>query len=174
MMNQVSSPTQQKDWRKASTQAWRFLLMNRHKPVLYYEDVAAYVGTNPRNVHRALAYILEFCERHHLPPLTGLVVSKTVHRHQHQSRPGGGFRIRHAEHHYYPESVGFPLLYQQALEGIKQAEWERIAYQPKHCDYLALKRYLHAQKQQKTVPTPKGCLQQFVRRATKKRHAILS
>lgn len=164
MMHQVSSPTQQKDWRKASTQAWRFLLMNRHKPVLYYEDVAAYVGTNPRNVHRALAYILEFCERHHLPPLTGLVVSKTVHRHQHQCLPGGGFRILHAGHYYYPESVGFTSLYQKALADIHRVYWESIQYQPKQSDYLKLKRYLHVQRDEKgKAPAPKSCLQQFVR-----------
>ncbi|APC90655.1 hypothetical protein DLH98_25150 [Vibrio parahaemolyticus] len=158
-----------KDWRRVSKKAWQFLMKNRHCQILYYEDVAAYVGTNSRNVHRALAYILEFCERHRLPPLTGLVINKTVHRHQNRRMPGGGFRIHNANNFYYPESIGFEALYQQALEDIKQIDWENVHYHPKQSDYLELKQYLCAQKQEKgKVPTPIACLQQLARTARNK------
>lgn len=161
-----AAPVKGKDWRKVSKAAWQFLVENRHCEILYYEDVAAHVGTNSRNVHRALAYILEFCERYSLPPLTGLVINKTMHRHQNRRMPGGGFRIHHISNFYYPESTGFESLYLQALKEIERIEWENVQYQPKQSSYLELKRYLHAQSLEKgKVPaqTSRGCLQQLVR-----------
>lgn len=158
-----------KDWGRVSGEAWKYLLNNRNSQILYYEDVAAHVGTNSRNVHRALAYIMEFCERNRLPPITGLVINKTVHRHQNRLMPGGGFRIHHADKFYYPESNGFEALYNQTLEDIKQVNWESIHYHPRLSNYLELKQYLHTQKHEKgKIPPPIGCLQQLARAARNK------
>lgn len=165
-----ATPVKGKDWCKVSKAAWQFLVDNRHREILYYEDVAEHVGTNSRNVHRALAYILEFCERYSLPPLTGLVINKTLHREQNRHIPGCGFRIHHANTFYYPESIGFEALYLQALEDIKQIHWGNIHYYPKQNNYLELKRYLYAQMLEKgKVRAPRVSLQQLARRTRNKR-----
>ncbi|EMQ2878878.1 hypothetical protein V9N52_004225 [Vibrio navarrensis] len=137
---------QNKDWRAISVLLWEYLVASKEQPLLFYSSVAQQMGIHPRHVNYPLIYILEFCERHHLPALSGLVISKDQYQNQGVRKPGSGFRIKHQDQFYFPDSFQFDEYYQRELNQIRATDWTSVRYEPCQLSHSRLKKHLSQQK----------------------------
>ena len=79
--------TAHKDWRSTSVKIWHYLGKNRHRFPLYFHHVAHDVGVDTRHLNSPLSYIMVFCERNQLPPLTSIIMNKHDHTRRYRIRP---------------------------------------------------------------------------------------
>lgn len=138
-----------KDWRPLSLVVWHHLIDQRDNERLFFRDVAREVGISPRHLNYPLAYIMEFCERHALPPLTGIILNKHEYARQKRCRPSAHFRLKHQGRFIFPSDAQFYALYQQQVKAVRAMDWQRIDYQPAPLTTFALKQHLMEAKQQR-------------------------
>lgn len=64
------------DMATRAVQTWPILAMVAHqRATITYGQLAAILGIHPRPIYLALDYIMHYCKRHDLPPLTAVIVS---------------------------------------------------------------------------------------------------
>lgn len=137
-----------KDWRPSSILVWLYLIEKvEKKRLLFFQDVAKDVGISQRYLNSPLSYIMEFCERETLPPLTGIVIHKHEFLRRNRAYPSAHFRIKHKGKYYFYGDESFEELYQNQLNAVKEFNWNSIVYQPSSLDYIKLnKQLLEAKK----------------------------
>jgi len=57
---------------------WQVLVGAAHnRQILTYEILANYIGMGAGTMAQTLGIVMRYCQKHHLPPLTAIVVGKT-------------------------------------------------------------------------------------------------
>ena len=135
-----------KNWQADSERIWECLIAHKNRPLLFHSTVAQWTDVSTHNVHYPLAYILEFCERHHLPALSGAVIDKSLYYSQGLKIPGGLFRLRRQDRLYFPNHYQFDKLYHQEMEAVRATDWLSIQYKPCSYRYNELKLRLSLSK----------------------------
>ncbi|MFM2623673.1 hypothetical protein [Vibrio owensii] len=131
-----------KDWRPLSICLWQHLIAHRDNERLFFHDVARDVGVSQRHLNYPLTYIMEFCERKTLPPLTAIVLNKHDYTKRRRLRPSAHFRLKHGNDVYFPGDEQFDALYQQQLKQVREMNWQPITYEPSLLEYFDLKKIL--------------------------------
>ena len=154
-----------KNWRPLSVSVWHYLIEHRDNKSLFFHDVAREVGISLRHLNYPLAYVLEFCERQSLPPLTGIVLIKQETVRLQRECPSAHFRLKHQGQFYYPCDASFEALYQQKLAQVRRFDWQAIHYAPSSLTVFELKsQWLEAKKQRATGTPHAHRLNQLARR----------
>ena len=138
-----------KDWRPASTFVWQYLTSQIPlRPFLFFREVAIDVGISQRHLNAPLSYIMEFCERASLPPLTGIILTKHEFERKNRHTPSAHFRLKHQGKFYFPGDTQFEVLYHQRIKEIQAVNWQAIAFEPAPMHYARLKKQLLEDKKQ--------------------------
>ncbi len=142
------------DWRSHSRRVWQHLVAHRANQQLFLHELAREVEISPRHLNYPLSYIMEFCERLSLPPLTGIVLIKQRTVRFQREYPSAHFRLKHQGQFYYPCNASFDQLYQQKLTEIRAFNWQNIHYEPTTLTTLELQRQWQEAKNQRTQEAP--------------------
>ena len=154
-----------KNWRPLSVSVWHYLIEHRDNEQLFFHDVAREVGISLCHLNYPLAYVLEFCERLSLPPLTGIVLIKQETVRLQREYPSAHFRLKHQGQFYYPCDASFEPLYQQKLAQVRRFDWQAIHYVPSLLTVFELKsQWLEAKNKSAPKSPHASRLNQLARR----------
>lgn len=154
-----------KNWRPLSVSVWHYLIEHRDNEQLFFHDVAREVGISLRHLNYPLAYVLEFCERLSLPPLTGIVLIKQETVRLQREYPSAHFRLKHQGQFHYPCDASFEPLYQQKLAQVRRFDWQAIHYVPSLLTVFELKsQWLEAKNKSAPKSPHASRLNQLARR----------
>ena len=145
-----------KDWRPLSEKVWKHLIDHRDNERLFFHDLAHEVGISLRHLNYPLFYIMEFCEKQSLPPLTGIVLIKQETVRFQRAYPSAHFRLKHQGQFYYPCDASFERLYLQKLAQVRRINWHNIRYTPSPLTVFTLKSQWQETKRQRAPKTPRS------------------
>lgn len=132
-----------RDWRAISIMVWQSILNHQDLPLLFFDDIAHEVDIDPRHINYPLSYIMEFCERKSLPPLTAIVMNKHDYLRQERRSTSTHFRLI-----YFPSDEAFDALYLQQVDIVRNTDWSSIVYEPTHLTFYELRKQLLKAKHQ--------------------------